>query len=430
MSKMKRVIDAHHNVRGAELPARSAEREDGQHPHREKTIQTVKPVSAEPLQANRGVHEDEYIDLILADGAVKQVPRRSSSENNVFIDWLTFTVNVDAFLKFNSYKSFTDDDIAGAISELMEDFCGEGFGISKKNGFGMHFHKESYVIGDGWGVFCIGHRNNRFLVSLSGDGWLNADANAAIKIYNFLTRLNEYGGDVRISRIDMAADYYENGPTHAEFEAAYHRGEFVRQKRHIESPDSWPNYQVYGCVHTNRGMQAGITDAVGVRTSDLYLRRYDKGRQLGDPNSTWVRVELEMKNKDTFIPLDVLLHPEIYFCQYPWLGSLRDSTAMKLETKRQRAEITVEASKKIIKQQFGKYLRVLRGLADSDEQLLEQLQSDDENAWPPRLAKIAPSIFVPLHLSQRKNVYQFDDDTATSANGYTDDSGYHCSHDF
>ncbi|ASU40252.1 hypothetical protein hmeg3_19460 [Herbaspirillum sp. meg3] len=430
MSKIKRAVDDHHFIRGADLPARSAKREDGQQQQRKPSQKKTSAPHIEPLQANRGVHEDDYVQLILADGAVKQVPRRSSSESNVFIDWLTFTANVDGFLKFNGYQAFTDDDIAGAISALMEEFCGEGFGISKKNGFGMHFHKESYVIGDGWGVFCIGHRNNRFLVSLSGDGWLNADANAAIKIHNFLSRLNEYGGDVRISRIDLAADYYQNGPTHAEFEAAYHRGEFVRQKRHIESQDSWPNYQVFGCVHTNRGVQAGITDAVGVRTSDLYLRRYDKGRQLGDPNSTWVRVELEMKNKDTVIPLEILLRPETYFCQYPWLRNLRDSTAMKLETKRQRAEITVEASKKIIKLQFGKYLRVLRGLAHSDEQLLEQLQSDDEDAWPPRLAKIAPPIFVPLHLRQRRNVYQFDDETATSAIGYTDDSGYHCSHDF
>ncbi len=429
MGKIKRAIDAHHVVRGADLPARSAGREDGQQQQRASQKKSSAQ-RAEPLRANRGVHADDYVQLVLADGAVKQVPKRSSSDSNVFIDWLTFTANVDGFLKLNGYKAFTDDDIAGAISALMEEFCGEGFGISKKNGFGMHFHKESYVIGDNWGVFCIGHRNNRFLVSLSGDGWLNADANATIKIYNFLNRLNEYGGDVRISRIDLAADYYQDGPSHAEFEAAYHRGEFVRQRRHIESQDSWPNYQVFGCVHTNRGVQAGITDAVGARTSDFYLRRYDKGRQLGDPNSTWVRVELEMKNKDTVIPLEVLLRPETYFCQYPWLQNLRDSTALKLETKRQRAEITVEASKKIIKQQFGKYLRVLRGLADSDEQLLEQLQADDEDAWPPRLAKIAPSIFVPLHLRNTQNVYRFDDETATSDTGYADESGYCCSHEF
>lgn len=424
MSKMKRLDDDHHNKRGTRLPARSVS-EDGQPQGRVESSKKQAPAPrAEPLQSNRGVHEQDYITLVLADGAVKQVPKRQASSSNVFIDWLTFTVNVDAFLRFNSYKAFTDDDIAGAISALLQDFFGEGFGISKKNGYGMHFHKESFVIGDSMGLFCIGHRNNRFLISLSGNGCLNAPLDGFLKLHDFLSRLNEFGGDVRISRVDIAADYYTAGPTHAEFEAAYHRGEFVRQQRHLHSKDAWPNYQVYGCVHTNRGIQAGITDAIGVRTSDLYLRRYDKGRELGDPNSEWVRVELEIKNKDTVIPLDVLLRPETFFCQYPWLRNLRDSTAEKMETKRQRAEITVEAAKKIIKVQFGKYLRVLRGLADSDEALINQLQSDDENDWPPRLAKVAPQPFVPLHKQPVRNIYQFENELATSDEGYTDGSGY------
>jgi len=427
MSKLKRCADDARYVRGMQLPSRSVS-EDGQLQGRAAPAKKAPAPSAEPLQANRGVHDQEYITLVLADGAVKQVPKRQASNSNVFLDWLTFTVNVDAFLRFNGYKAFTDDDIAGAISALMQDMFGEGFGISKKNGFGMHFHRESFVIGDKMGIFCIGHRNNRFLVSISGDGWLNANANAAKKLHAFLNQLNEHGGDVRISRVDIAADYYSDGPTHAEFEEAYHRGDFVRQQRHINSKDAWPNYQVYGCIHTNRGIQAGITDAIGVRTSDLYLRRYDKGRQLGDPNSAWVRVELEIKNKDTIIPLDVLLHPEAFFCQYPWLRNLRDSTAEKMETKKQRAEITVEASKKIIKVQFGKYLRVLRGLAESDEDLINQLQSD-EDVWPPRLAKVAPQPFVPMHKQPATNIYKFDNELTTSDDGYTDDSGCYRSYE-
>ena len=35
-------------------------------------------------------------------------------------------------------------------------------------------------------------------------------------------------------------------------------------------------------MHTKRGREQGITDAVGVRTGDLYLRRYDKGKAEGD----------------------------------------------------------------------------------------------------------------------------------------------------
>lgn len=427
MSQIKRLDDDLRNKRGTRLPARSAS-DAGQPQCRvlSSKEQALAP-KVEPLQSNRGVIEQDYITLVLSDGAVKQVPKRVKSSSQVFLDWLTFTVSVTGFLKLIGYKAFTDDDIAAAMSAQLQLIFGEGFGISKKNGYGMHFHKESFVIGDKMGLFCIGHRNDRFLVSISGEGWLNAHPDAPKRLHKFLTELNENNGDVRISRVDIAADYYTDGPTHAHFEEAYHRGEFVRQQRHINSKDAWPHYQVYGCVHTNRGVQSGITDAIGVRTSDLYLRRYDKGRQLGDPSSQWVRVELEIKNKDTIIPLDILLQPETFFCQYPWLRNLRDSNAERLETKIQRAEITVEASKKIIKTQFGKYLRVLRGLADSDEELINQLQSDDD-VWPDRLAKIAPQPFVPLHLQPVRSFVAFAEDFATSDFGYADGNGSHSSH--
>ena len=432
MSKMKRIAAGLITTRGA-APARPQRSEDGQMPHRAAAIPKAAAPAAEPLQANRGEHEHDYIQLVLADGGVKQVPVRRASQNAVFIDWLTFTVDVPGFLRFSGAKSHSalaDDDIARAVSVELQECMGDGFGISKKNGYGMHFHKHSYVIGDNWGLFCIGHqKTDRLLVSISGEGWLHACPNAGDKLYAFLSRLNECGGDVRISRIDLAVEYYSGGPTHEEFEAAYHRGDFVRQRRHLDSKDAWPHYQVYGCVHTERGRRAGITDAIGVRTSDLYLRRYDKGRELGAPDSEWVRVELEMKSKDTLIQLDVLILPETYFCQYPWLRQLRDSTATRLETKKKRAEIVVGDAERIIKTQFGKYLRVLRQLADSDTDLLDRLQHDDPNAWPPRLAKIAPQIFVPLHKQpSTTQTYVFENELAASDFGYPDDHGYLRSH--
>jgi phage replication initiation protein len=411
--------------------------EDGQTPRRAAAKSGTEAPASEPLQANRGEHEREYISLVLTDGGVKQVPiRHASSENKVFIDWITITANVDGFLRYNGYKAFTDDDIARAWSALLQEIFGEGFGISKKNPFGLHFHRDSYVIGDNFGVFCIGHqKHNRFMVSISGDGWLNARPEAGKRLHDLLVRLDEQDADVRISRVDLAVDYFTGGPKHDEFEAAYHRGEFVRQRRHLNSKDAWPHYQVYGCVHTERGRKAGITDAIGVRTSDLYLRRYDKGRELGAPDSEWVRVELEMKSKDTLIPLDVLIAPDAYFCQYPWLRELRNSFATRLEAKRERAQITVDAAEKIIKTQFGKYLRILRQLTDSDADLLDRLQHDDPEAWPPRLAKIAPQIFVPLHkqpLPEPTGVFAdlsgSLDDFAASAYGYPDESGSARSH--
>ncbi|MFZ6693665.1 replication initiation factor domain-containing protein [Undibacterium sp. SXout20W] len=432
---MKRLDDDLHNKRGTRLPARSAS-EDGQAQCRVQSSkkQALAPI-LEPLRdlqpasevlTNRTENDDDYIRLILADGVVKQELKRSERDGSVFIDWTTITLRVTALLSYFS-KSFTDEDIARFLSGKLEEIFGSSFGISKKNNFGLFFHPLSFVIGDNFGHFCIGNKNGRCVISISGQGWANASQASAKKLYTFITNLDELGGDCKLSRIDLAADYYKDGPTHSEFEAAYHRGEFVRQQRHIKTKDAWPNYQVYGCVHTKRGLESGITDAVGVRTSDLYLRRYDKGRELGDLNSTWSRVELEMKSKDTLIPFDVLLNPAKYFCQYPYLKNLCNSEAERLVSTRITAEITIESAKKIVKRQFGKYLRVLRGLAESDEELINELQSD-EDEWPVRLAKIAPQIFVPIHKQPVISNVLFAEEFATSDFGYTDDSGYISSH--
>ena len=48
------------------------------------------------------------------------------------------------------------------------------------------------------------------------------------------------------------------------------------------------------------------------------MRVYEKGKQLGDTSSPWVRWELELHNRDRIIPWDVLLEPGKYLAAaYP-----------------------------------------------------------------------------------------------------------------
>jgi DNA relaxase NicK len=48
---------------------------------------------------------------------------------------------------------------------------------------------------------------------------------------------------------------------------------------------------------------------VGKRKNGKLLRVYEKGKQLGDESSPWVRWELELHNRDRVIPWEVLLEP-------------------------------------------------------------------------------------------------------------------------
>ena len=51
----------------------------------------------------------------------------------------------------------------------------------------------------------------------------------------------------------------------------------------------------------------GRTLQIGCRTSDKLLRAYEKGKQLGDKNSEWVRLEVELKRQNIRISLLMLL---------------------------------------------------------------------------------------------------------------------------
>ena len=53
------------------------------------------------------------------------------------------------------------------------------------------------------------------------------------------------------------------------------------------------------------------------------LRIYEKGKQLGDSESPWVRVEAELRNKSRVIPWDALTRPGSYLAgAYPCLAYL------------------------------------------------------------------------------------------------------------
>lgn len=52
------------------------------------------------------------------------------------------------------------------------------------------------------------------------------------------------------------------------------------------------------------GTGDGKTLYIGERANGKQLRIYEKGKQLGDPESPWVRVEVELRNKRRLIPWD------------------------------------------------------------------------------------------------------------------------------
>lgn len=106
--------------------------------------------------------------------------------------------------------------------------------------------------------------------------------------------------DVKITRVDIAHDDFE-GDTVTIQNAIdwYDRGLFCSNgrppKRHL---------------HDDFDEGDGKTFEVGVRGNSKYTRIYEKGKALGDPESPWVRAEVEFLSKDQVLGWEAILNPD------------------------------------------------------------------------------------------------------------------------
>lgn len=107
----------------------------------------------------------------------------------------------------------------------------------------------------------------------------------------------------RITRIDIAVDFPHGEHDVDEAVKLYKAGAFdVRGRRpKCSLAGDWMFHQV------------GRTFYVGIRVNGKLLRVYEKGRQLGDLKSPWVRWELQLGRKERDLPLSILLDPSPYF---------------------------------------------------------------------------------------------------------------------
>ena len=115
-----------------------------------------------------------------------------------------------------------------------------------------------------------------------------------------------------------------------------------------------------------------------------------KGKQLGDPDSPWVRWELELHNTDREIPFDVLLQPGRYVAgAYP-ATSWVQAEASRIRTIQKTGEISYAYLKHYASVGYGKLLNVMLETEGSAERVVEVLR---RSGVPSRLA--LPSIPEP-----------------------------------
>ena len=182
----------------------------------------------------------------------------------------------------------------------------------------------------------------------------------------------------KVTRIDLAHDDYDGIRTVDDalqlwLDKAYHSAGLppsMCQHGNWTSPDG-----------------TGRTIEIGKRGSGKMLRVYEKGKQLGNPESPWVRWELELRKQGRVIPLDVLLRPGDYLkgaykCLH-WMKGI----ASTVKTIRKTAEITIARMKEYAKRNVGRLLYALVQFGQSASGIVNELMG---NEIPKRLQGSLP----------------------------------------
>lgn len=317
---------------------------------------------------NRGVKSGETPEfigarLVLEEGKILEIPaRRTWGGSSAFLDWVNFTTDETDF--FYGKVPLNDEELIDRVSFKCKDIF--GFGITKQRESGANFYHRSYVLGDGYGMVCHGGQRDTVLVMLSGEGCAAAKEGWENRLYDFLSR--HCGLRAKLTRIDLAHDDYLGERYSVDrADADFDAGLFNTGGRN-------PNHEYRG--NWKRPTGKGRTIYIGNRDSGKFCRVYEKGRQLGDKNSEWVRIEVEMKAVHRHIPFEVLLEPGQYLAAtYPafaWISEHQE----RILTVQKKTEITYKALCDYAKKQFGACLNVIYSIEGSAEKVVQMLRRD------------------------------------------------------
>jgi phage replication initiation protein len=320
--------------------------------------------------------------LVLEDGVVLEIPaRRGHGGSAAFVDWLNFTCHEDAFAV--RQQGFTDDEVITEVSFVCDSLF--GFGITSQRESGANFYQRSYVLGENLGMVCHGGQRNTVLVMLSGEGCAAALDGWEGRAVEFFKKSR-----AKITRCDLAYDDYAGGMTVDDVELLYDQGMFQAGGRA-------PGCEMRGDWKNPNGK--GRTFYVGGRANGKYLRAYEKGMQLGDKTSPWVRLEVEFKSVNRELPYEMLLLPGAYLAAaYPALGHLSEKQC-RIKTMQKSSQIKYAAGVENMRKQCGAWLWAICNIEGGAEQAFQKLMRP---MMPRRLVvPDASSGPLPLHKQGR-----------------------------
>lgn len=306
------------------------------------------------------------------------------------VDTLRFVLNEIAIADRAGEQCQSPDDFARIVSGLLADATGFGLGDQVKP---RDFYDHTWGIGPNAScghVACGGGRQKgTVLVSITGVGCMAFRPGWERRLHDIFLPLCP-----RITRGDAARDDYQGLVTVHDARQAWHSGEMDRYHNR-------PVIYLLGCWEGNDPYSKGLTVNIGTRESPMELCVYQKGKQLGDPESNWTRIEARFRDNHHVIPWDFLIRPQNYFVSgnaFLSQFAVADEELIQLERKAKYVDRTWDHLVFHARRCYGPLIKLGRQMF-GDAAALDMLQAEHDR-WPAKL-DIGDHQYPPVALHER-----------------------------
>jgi phage replication initiation protein len=211
------------------------------------------------------------------------------------------------------------------------------------------------------GAICMGGeaQRGRWMLQLTGKGC------GMVTDWDSVRELLE-GFAAKVTRLDLAVDFLHGEHTVDDAVDMVEADGFTSSGRR-------PSTSVAGDwldqVH-------GRTLYVGKAANGKMLRVYEKGKQLGDLQSEWVRFEVQFGNRDRVIPYDAITDCDRFFAgAYPALAGLMQAAAESIPTTQTETLTNLGHLLYHLKRCYGKAIHQASEIASaSDTDLIDEFR--------------------------------------------------------
>ncbi len=254
------------------------------------------------------------------------------------IDWLNCT--------FPGPDRYSPRQFLDLLSKIFRrDVSGDGgrgiFGFDQSIKLYTRVGSSEFAIG------CLAFggeaQRGRWMFQLTGAGC------SVVPCWRKLVRLLK-ALDARITRLDLALDCLHGEYTVDGAVQMFHDGEFNSGGR---SPST-------ALAGDWLGGAAGRTLYIGKAVNGKMLRVYEKGMQLGDPDSDWVRFEVQLGNRDRVIPFDAITKRDAFLAGcYPALEKMLAIAGCPIATGQTEGQTSLGHLMFHLKRSYGKLINTV-----------------------------------------------------------------------